>query len=83
MKEEKFKNYYTYLSNASKKDFAQLNASLTKYTGHSDGEPTYLYLLTDRHIEDWNEQNTLGLRPSQMDDLLHITDEILTEWRTL
>jgi hypothetical protein len=83
MKEEKFKDYYTYMSPASKKDFAYLHASLTKYTGHSDGEPTYLYLLTDRDIEEWNENNMLGLRVSQMDDLLHISTEIVAEWRTL
>ncbi len=70
MSKEKFSNYYIYLSNASKKDFAALVKS---YGG----------LLTDSVVMDWNDANNLGLKIFQMDDLLHIAPAILDEWGDL
>jgi hypothetical protein len=83
MSEKKFKEYYTYLSDTSKKEFASLHASLNKYTGDSKGKPTYMCLLTSKDVLEWNHDGNLGLKIYQMDDLLHISQEIVDEWGTL
>jgi hypothetical protein len=67
MSEEKFSNYYTYLSNEWKKDFAGM------YSPQIDMD----------EIMDWNMYNDLELAHCQMDDLLHIQPEILEEWGKL
>lgn len=67
MAEEKFSNYYTYLSKASKREFAGM------YSPRIDMD----------EIMDWNLDNDLGLKHYQMDDLLHIDTAILAEWSTL
>lgn len=67
MSEEKFSNYYTYLSKASKREFAGM----------------YTPRITIDDIVDWNLDNDLGLKHYQMDDLLHIETLVLEEWKEL
>jgi hypothetical protein len=61
---------YSYLPAHAKKDFALL---YKQYGVH----------LNVDNIEQWNNDMGIGLKVYQMDDLLHISVEVLKEWDKL